>query len=109
MKPLSLGILSSSLLATSVTLMSCFVSTNAAQASAISFDNTNTSTHTLTNEAVAQVNETNRRILINTIPHIPEHNPDHDDGSASQHTMLISFALIVGSIAATAVRSRQSG
>ncbi|MEQ9483982.1 hypothetical protein [Coleofasciculus sp. F4-SAH-05] len=108
MKQLPLRLLSSSLLATSITLMSGFVSANAVQASAISFDNTTTSINTLTHDASAQVNEANRRLPISTMPHIPEHNPNHDDSPTSQPTMLISFALIVGSIAATAARYRQS-
>jgi hypothetical protein len=88
--------------------MSGFVSANPVQASAISFNNTSTSTNTLTHDATAQVNEANRRLPISTMPHIPEHNPNHDNGSRSQSTMLISFALIIGSIAATAARYRQS-
>ncbi|MFP4102951.1 hypothetical protein [Coleofasciculus sp.] len=108
MKQLPLRLLSSSLLATSITLMSGFVSANAVQASAISFDNTSTSTNTLTHDDSAQVNEANRRLPISTMPHIPEHNPNHEHGSTSQPTMLISFALIIGSIAATAARYRQS-
>lgn len=108
MKQLPLHLLIYSLIATSFTLISCLVSTNAVQASVISLNNTSTSTNTLTTDAVVQVNEANRRILISTMPHIPEHSPDHDDGSASQPTMLISFALIVGSVAATAARYRRS-
>ncbi|MFP4124747.1 hypothetical protein [Coleofasciculus sp.] len=108
MKQLPLRLLSFSLLATSITLMSGFVSANAVQASAISLDNTSTSKNMLTTDASAQVNEENRRLPISTIPQIPDHNPDHDNASTSQPTMLISFALIVGSIAATAARYRQS-
>lgn len=109
MKQLPLHLLNSSVLATTVTLMSCLVATKAVQASAIPSNDISNSTNTLTTEAVAQVREAPRRIPISTLPHIPEDQPGHDNNSASQQTMLVSFGLIVSSIAATAAHYRKDG
>lgn len=108
MKQLPLNLLSSSVIATTVTLISCLVATTVVQASALPSNKIITSTDTLTTESVDQVRELPRRRLISTIPHIPEDHPGHDNNSASQQTMLVSFALIVSSIAATAAHYRKS-
>lgn len=106
MKKLPLNLLTASFITATITLSS-LVSANAVEPSDPSLHNQSTSIQTVTTDTVSRINKAHRRLVMNTIPYIREEHPD-DAHSVYKPTMVVSFALIASSLAATATRYRRS-